>query len=486
MKLLIIICFFFVVFSYNPDFTINVLNDFHINPFFDPTISIKKKCSKPFLLKYLSEPSQSTNHSSYGVLGCNPPYKLLNLMLHQMKKSEISAPDLIFLPGDFVAHGFSQDIAGNFSAMKYEILKEVLKKTFYQVSQSYPDAFLLPAIGNNDVKFHYQVPTLQDKKEYYELLFETWFENNPKNSLLANIDEIKKDFMNGGYYKADISENFSAIVLNTLYFNVDNNANNDQDAIEEQLLWFERQLETIKEKNAKTIISYHIFSGINYYNGIDIFLNKTSNQRIQNLFYKFKDNIILIIGSHIHINGFRLGTFRLNNTDNDSEILETKEEFYGNTIISGAVSPVYYNNPSFLRVNFENFSPKNAKYTYFNLKDFLNVSSIQNDEADFEEIEKFFFEYDMKETYNLEDLTPLSFKKLVQYFDENEETFRKFLIFTYGYPDTEENRAKIFSEYSKDGLFIDDKLTFDEKEKAKYLCTLSESTEEGFNKCLGL
>lgn len=446
----------------------------------------KKKCSKPILLKYLNEPPKSLNHSSYGVLGCNPPYKLLDLMLHKMKNSEISAPDLIFLPGDFVAHGFSQNIDANFSSLKYEILKEVLKKTFYQVSQSYPDTFLFPAIGNNDAKFHYQVPTLQDKKEYYELLFETWFENNPKNSLLTNIKEIRTDFMNGGYYKADISEDLSVIVLNTLYFNVDNNANNDPDAAEEQLSWFEKQLDAIKKKNTKTIISYHIFSGINYYNGIDIFLNKTSNQRIQNLFYQYKDHIILIVGAHIHMNGFRFGTFRTNNTNNESENLETQEEFYGNTIISSALSPVYYNNPSFLTVNFESFSPKNAKYTIFNLKDFLNASSIQNDETDFDEIEQFFFEYDLKDTYNLEDLSPLSLKKLVQNFDENEEILRKFLILTNGYPDTAENREKIFPEYKKDGLFVDDKWNFDEKEKAKYLCSLSESTAEGFNTCLGL
>jgi len=478
---LIVLLILPLVFAVTPSFTFHAMNDIHINPFYDPNIPIQQYCSRSMSFSSFQSPDViSSNYSSIGRFGCDPPYSLLQLMLKKTKSSSKTVPDFMLLPGDFVSHGYSQDPSGNYSTLKYEILKEILRRTSLEINVEFPDTFLFPAIGNNDVQFHYQVPTLLDKEKYYSMLFEIWFEKNPKNMLLKNIDEIKVDFLNGGYYKADLSDNFSVIVLNTLYYSISNNNSNDPKAGDTQIEWLENKLDDIKKKIGKVIVVYHIFPGLNYYNGIQYFLNKTANEKIQSLFYQYKEIIVLNVASHIHMNGFRVN--HLENNTSDPEI--TNRETYGHTIISGSVSPIFYNNPSFLTVEIEEFKPKNAKYTYFNLKEFLNSSN--REEMNFDEINSFFFDYDLNQAYDLLDVDVKSLADLAGKLFENEELLRKFLVLTYGYPDTKENRDFVLGLYMNLGLFTNNEnWEFDEMEKKKFLCTLIEMGEIGFKKCIG-
>lgn len=460
-------------------FTFHSMNDIHINPFYGPDIPVDQYCSRSISFNSFQSPQVFTsNSSSIGRPGCDPPYALLRLMLKKLKHSSKS-PEFLLLPGDFVSHGYSQNPSGNYSALKFEILKEILRRSYLEIRYEMPETYLFPSIGNNDVEFHYQVPTVQDKNEYYTMLFEIWFKDNAKNMQLKNIDEIKTDFLNGGYYKADLSDNFSVIVLNTLYYSSSNNNSIDPETGETQIKWLETKLKETKQKNGKVIMVYHIFPGLNYYNGIQYFLNKTANEQIQTLFFKYKDFIVLNVASHIHMNGFRVDHLENNSTDPEIE----NQNIYGHTIISGSLSPVFYNNPSFLTINIEEFQPKNAIYSYFRLNEFLNQTN--HEEMEFKEINSFFFDYDLNSEYGIADIGAKSLSELVKKFSENEEMFRKFLVLTYGSEDNQKNREFILGMYASQGMFLDSgNWTFNEKEKRKYLCTLIEMGGVGFDKCI--
>ena len=481
LKFLIVLPIFISICScLYPNFSFKVLNDIHANPLYDPNL-LENYCTRSF-----SSAAQSSqdpiiqNFSTFGRLGCDPPYKLLKILLHKMKSSSEFSPDFLILPGDFVSHGFSQDSRGNFSAITYELLKEIIKRTYREIKFQFGGSFLFPAIGNNDAEFHYEVPMGEDRRKYYSVLFEEWFEKNPKNNLLRNFAEIKTDFLNGGYYKADLADNFSIIVLNTLYWNSANNANNDPETGEIQLIWLEKKLAETRLRAGKAIMVSHIFSGLNYYTEIQYFLNQTANEKIQKLMYEYRDVIIFNVASHLHTNGFRVSHLQRNGSDFEEE----SDELFGNTIISGSASPGFSNNPSFLSIGFENFQPKTAVYTYFNLKELVN--NPKHEEFTIDDIRSFFFDYDLNKEYDLVDIGTHSLSKLAKRLYEDEALLRKFLVWTYGYPYTEENAYFVYEIYLKWGLFKDSvNWEFNELEKRKYLCTLVEMNEEGFQKCVG-
>ena len=65
--------------------------------------------------------------------------------------------DVLFMPGDFVAHGIAMDPEKP-SKGSYELLKKTLESTADLVHSNYPNAFFAPSWGNNDFKYHYQAP----------------------------------------------------------------------------------------------------------------------------------------------------------------------------------------------------------------------------------------------------------------------------------------------------------------------------------------
>ena len=52
--------------------------------------------------------------------------------------------------------------------MTHTLVADYMKKYF-------PDTLILPTLGNNDVKYHYQVPGSDHKDEFYSYMFNEWF-----------------------------------------------------------------------------------------------------------------------------------------------------------------------------------------------------------------------------------------------------------------------------------------------------------------------
>ena len=155
-----------------------------------------------------------------GRLGCGTPPELLSYMLDLFEAATADEPvDLILLTGDLSGHGVPQGSYDNFDWDKYEILKTVLAKVMETLSLRFPEIPILLTLGNNDVPVHYQAVKGDLKADFQPFLHETFFVKHPANAKFA--DEIKKDFLDGAYYRYDISEKVTALILNTLPYNWD-------------------------------------------------------------------------------------------------------------------------------------------------------------------------------------------------------------------------------------------------------------------------
>ena len=97
-------------------------------------------------------------------------------------------PDLevILVPGDIVTHGLAQDIEGS-SKELYQQLLDTLDTVSGLFEKYFSQVLVLPTVGNNDTKYHYQPPETNDKHEYLTDLTQWWFQNHSANKNLPNL-----------------------------------------------------------------------------------------------------------------------------------------------------------------------------------------------------------------------------------------------------------------------------------------------------------
>jgi hypothetical protein len=93
------------------------------------------------------------------------------------------------------------------------------------VQSHFPGVPIIPTIGNNDGLNHYQAPSQDRKALFYGDLFDIWFANVTANAKKPQFEEIKSTFMNGGYYRYDLSEDVSVLSLNSILMNTKNSQN---------------------------------------------------------------------------------------------------------------------------------------------------------------------------------------------------------------------------------------------------------------------
>ena len=92
-----------------------------------------------------------------------------------------------------------------------------------RVTQRYGATPILLNIGNNDVLVHYSAPRLAEKAMYYGDIKQMIFFDIGQNDRWRTVyGEVEATIMDGGYYKYNISNDISVLVLNTIYFSVKN------------------------------------------------------------------------------------------------------------------------------------------------------------------------------------------------------------------------------------------------------------------------
>lgn len=92
-----------------------------------------------------------------------------------------------------------------------------MRQVFQEIMTAFPDIPIIPVVGNNDVVYHDQAPTAENKEAYYTALWEIWFENVPANAHIAANDTIKATWMQGGFYAYELSDDIMILCLNGMY-----------------------------------------------------------------------------------------------------------------------------------------------------------------------------------------------------------------------------------------------------------------------------
>ena len=134
---------------------------------------------------------------------------------------------------------------------------DLLKKHF-------PSTLVLSLLGNNDTKRHSQAPDTSEKEEFYGFLYDLWFTDMPGNSSLLSDAELKRTFMDGGYYRVDVTDTLSVLVLNSQYFDNDDEESYQNGEASTILDWLEDNLESAANTSRKFIITDHVYDGTRY------------------------------------------------------------------------------------------------------------------------------------------------------------------------------------------------------------------------------
>lgn len=150
-----------------------------------------------------------TDWLKYGTWGCDSPFELVETVYEEVEKQDHL--DLIIMSGDYAAHGLS---AYPNQKDHYSKLKEVHTKLFEYTKKKFPNTPIVPAIGNNDPKWHNQFP-LEESTDYFEFLFDLWFASHPVQ--YPNLTDIRTTFLKGGFYWYFYGD-YVFIALNSLYF----------------------------------------------------------------------------------------------------------------------------------------------------------------------------------------------------------------------------------------------------------------------------
>ena len=127
--------------------------------------------------------------------------------------------DVIFLTGDFAAHHVAMHHLD--SPNTYGVLLDTFKKINEMLAEQFPDTLVLPAFGNADSKYHDNPVPHEDRAFFYDYIYHLWFESLPSNKHLLpkqEKKEIANTFYQGGYYRVDLNDKISALVLNTLFY----------------------------------------------------------------------------------------------------------------------------------------------------------------------------------------------------------------------------------------------------------------------------
>jgi len=82
---------------------------------------------------------------------------------------------------------------------------------------------VVPTVGNNDNKYHDLATKDEDKESFYAFLYGKWITEMAGNKKLRDLEvpenkKIYDTFMEGAYYRVDITDKVSILALNTMYF----------------------------------------------------------------------------------------------------------------------------------------------------------------------------------------------------------------------------------------------------------------------------
>eukprot|EP00347_Sterkiella_histriomuscorum_P008268 403345729 len=318
-----------------------VFNDVHLN------LTLHGDCKFPYCY----------NDGEYGF---DSDSALVDTMMDDMHDQFDASTkiDVVVMSGDFVMHGLAST---NPSVSNWDLMKETIQASVDKVKSRFPQAKLMPCIGNNDVVNHYQAPDITQKDQYYADLYNIWFANVPSNANYQNLAQIESTFKTGGYYRYDLTEKLTFITLNTIYYSIRNN--NDLQTGNDQLTWLQTQLSTAatSEPNRKFIVQMHIFPGLFYFSGEEQFYRTNYTSALLAIINSHQNQIQFMLGAHIHWGDIRAP---ISHEFPDLKVV---------LLATPSISPIFNNNPGYsvLELSDSNNEVTDMKWRFLQLYSYI-------------------------------------------------------------------------------------------------------------------
>ncbi|KAI1697595.1 calcineurin-like phosphoesterase domain-containing protein [Ditylenchus destructor] len=329
----------------------------------------------------------------YGNFLCDSP---LTLVKHALAgaKSIVSTPELILWTGDNVPH-----------IKKYneDYVIESLTTTTKLFQDTFPGVLVLPVYGNHDYAPAHEFPDSQSSiySKTYEL-WKPWIK-----------EEAKATFLKGGYYKHITSDGTIFLMLNTNLYYTSNKFNfSDKDDPAGQFKFME---DTLKEAKGKSVhIIAHIPPGIYAKRKLPSAKEPNPKQDVMWFLPKYNEKFLKIVVDHAQTIKWMLfghnhyDTFHLvkNNSGNVVQLM----------LSCPAVTPWNNNgtqdtrNPAF-RV----FDYDEKTWAYQDIRTYhIDFEKLNGHNAT-----PWSLEYSMKTAYEMAEVSPQGFAKLVENFRNN-------------------------------------------------------------------
>lgn len=312
------------------------LSDIHFNPFYDPALFhelVEEDVSRwPAIF-------ETSTHKALGDYSADSSGPLLLSAFGAVKKE---APDMkyIFFPGDFLCHGFADMYEKyNGSQEGYDsFVTKTMKYLAGRFMEFFPGIPVIPALGNNDsFSGDYNIKAGGDFLRMFTDLWSPFFYNK------KNRDSFMATFPTGGYYSIDhpVLEGQKILILNANFFS--HKYSRGDTPGNDQLLWFQQNLEECRQKKTPLWLIYHEPAGIDVYSTLkdgDICAGKITtmwtedfNKRFLDLVREYHAIIKMAFLGHTHMDDFRL----INRGDAVVSLGH----------IVPALSPLFGNNPGF-------------------------------------------------------------------------------------------------------------------------------------------
>jgi hypothetical protein len=167
---------------------------------------------------------------------------------------------------------------------------------YAQIVEVFPDTPVITAIGNNDVEYHDQAPTTEDKESYYSDLWELMYENVPANAHIVANETIKAQWMDGGYFAYQLTDDIIAFSINGMYPFWENWT--DEDEANKMIEWMGGVLEDNPDQSWMTFA--HVYPGNNYFTDLEVLWNITYTNKFLETIKPHQDRLIVAVGAHIH------------------------------------------------------------------------------------------------------------------------------------------------------------------------------------------
>lgn len=249
---------------------------------------------------------------------------LLDSTVAQMRAADPAA-QVVILPGDFLAHHFPRNVP---------LAERTMSRIARTFDRAFPHAQFLIVPGNNDDPCGDYRAT--PGSPYFAYLAHLWAPLVNRNGAAPAFE---KDFAKTGSYVARLPGGLRAIALDSVYWSiVYRSCGNYHSDAQRELAWFTQSLDALPAKS-RAVVLMHIPPGVDAHSTLIThrllvvpFMREDFAESFTRTLAHHAGVIAFAIAGHTHRDDFRsLGNVPM--------------------LLAPSVSPVYDNNPAFLRLD---------------------------------------------------------------------------------------------------------------------------------------